>query len=143
VQIRVSDVLPDTRPWESLSVEEGDATVTEIVRGEGRDPRGSASARDRGPETLLPEAVEDATTGDLLARGEGNAGDSEPEGRSVATLTAELASRGERLGERSTSIPGVSGTCEPLNRAVFVLRKRRRRRIRDSNPCYRRERAAS
>jgi len=85
VQIGVSDVLPDTRPRESLGVEEGDATVTEIVRREGRDPRRSASARDRCPEALLPEAVEDATLSDSIVpwaesdyRGEDVRGGSDP-----------------------------------------------------------------
>ena len=49
----------------------------------------------------------------------------------------------ERLGERSMSIPDVSGRHEPLNQAVSEEPCDPERRIRDSNPCRRRERAVS
>lgn len=59
----MADELSDPRPRESLSVEKGDATVTEIVRGKRRDPPRRCRPRDRGPEAVGSEALEDGTIG--------------------------------------------------------------------------------
>ena len=51
--------------------------------------------------------------------------------------------RGTHRGTHAASICGTGGTTDPLNHAGLAQPRRPERRIRDSNPCYRRMQAAS
>jgi hypothetical protein len=51
-ELPLPDELSDLCPRPSLVVKEADPPVSQIVRGEDRDPCGSAGASDRGPETI-------------------------------------------------------------------------------------------
>ena len=68
-EVALADVLADPRPRHAAQVQEGDSSVTEVVRRECRDTSGGAGACDGGAQPVGRDSQEDKRRADAVVTG--------------------------------------------------------------------------